>query len=200
MKNNKYLNRAKLNLFYLQLLKYDRGTSRSRTKNKKKEQQDRDMSNDRNEKESRKDAKKNRKEKYSDAVEKFNADKEEEPASEEEEEPAFNDFGLEYFKALKFDVLKFIQNPPPLDTLIRCKVKINRGIFTSYTMFLEQKNEHDTSGKKDSVIDLPLMTSKSKKVSAKIFHWIFVYDNNSQSVSNKHDQDKTGANIVKFGN
>ena len=86
---------------------------------------------------------------------------------EPEEEPPGNDFSLEYFDVLnqsrsKFNIVDFIQVLSPKETKIRCKLIVNRGIFNEYTLYLENFEDKD----------LPLMTTKRKKASAKVYYTI----------------------------
>lgn len=116
-----------------------------------------------------------------------NNNKKNKEEDEESIDTVINDFSHEYFQTFKFDVVRFIQNAPPIDTWIRCKLKINRGFFNTYTMYLEHT---------DTKTDLPLMTSKAKKVSAKIFHWVFVFDEASR---NDEKKQQSKEKLVKFG-
>jgi hypothetical protein len=98
---------------------------------------------------------------------------------------------LEYYREIKYQIIQFIQIPPPLDTLVRCKLKINLGIFNTYTMYLE---------KEDIKSEVPLMIAKPNKVSAKVFYWIYACDSEEGKIFGKIVANETKRKFKLVGN
>lgn len=72
----------------------------------------------------------------------------------------------------------------PKGILIRCKIKVHKGIYTEYSLYLEDYKDQDYK----------LMSTKRKKVSAGIHYWLYYYN-----IEKSQDQKEDKETAVKLG-